>query len=318
MRTFERWVKEGDDEIAADRRGTSARPAPANKLSEEERETILNVVNSEEFASLPPSQIVPILADRGQYLGSESTIYRVLKQVQQQKHRGRAKKPSGRQATSHCATAPNQVWCWDITWLPMEVKGKYYYWYMVLDIFSRKIVGHEVHEVELAEYAAVLMRRASLAEGLAGRPLVLHSDNGSAMKASTMLEALRQLGVAPSFSRPRVSNDNAYAESVFRTCKYRPNYPSKPFGSLEEARTWTQQFVDWYNGVHRHSGLKFLTPAQRHKGQGQAILGLREQVYAAARSRHPERWSGATRNWHLEDEVWLNPEQFEAEQKQAA
>ncbi len=308
IRTFQRWVKEGDDAIIADERTTNVRPSPSNKLSEEERRTIMEAVNSEEFASLPPSQIVPILADRGQYIGSEATLYRIMKAAQQQHHRGRAKKPSTRVVTSHCATAPNMVWSWDITWLPMEVKGKYYYWYMVLDIFSRKIVANEVHEVESAENASLLMKRASLAEGLAGRPLVLHSDNGSAMKASTMLATLEQLGVAASFSRPRVSNDNAYAEALFRTCKYRPNYPNKPFENLEQARAWTQQFVVWYNEIHRHSGLKFITPAERHNGQAQEILRRREQVYEKAKNSHPERWSGRTRNWHLEDEVWLNPE----------
>ena len=310
VRTFERWVREegAEGEIAADGRTTNERPEPPNKLSEEERNEALKVMNSAEFCSLPPSQIVPILVDRGMYLASESTMYRLLKAAEQQHHRGRAKKPSSRVVTSHCAIGPNQVWSWDITWLPMEVKGKYFYWYMVLDIFSRKIVGHEVHEAESAENAALLIRRTTLAERLAGRPLVLHSDNGSAMKGSTMLATLEQLGVAASFSRPRVSNDNAYAESVFRTCKYRPNYPSKPFSSLEEARVWVQEFVTWYNEAHRHSGLKFVTPMERHDGVAQAILRRREQVYAKAKARHPERWAGATRNWKLADEVWLNPE----------
>jgi transposase InsO family protein len=190
---------------------------------------------------------------------------------------------------------------------------------MVLDVFSRKIVGHEVHVAESAELASLLMRRASLAEGRAGRSLVLHSDNGSAMKGSTMLATLEQLGVAPSFSRPRVSNDNAYAESLFRTCKYRPDYPSKPFGSLEDAQEWTQKFVRWYNQVHRHSGLKFVTPAQRHEGRDTAILAHREQVYREDRNRHPQRWSQDTRNWKLEDHVWLNPERIRPEDlKQAA
>ncbi|GAB6852869.1 hypothetical protein JCM10599A_66730 [Paraburkholderia kururiensis] len=144
--------------------------------------------------------------------------------------------------TSHCATAPNQRWSWDITWTPAAIKGKYY-WYMVLDVFSRKIVGHEVQEAESAELAALLMRRTSLAEGLAGQPLVQHSDNGSAMKDTTMLATLENLGVVASFSRPRVGNDNPYAEALFRTYKYRPDYPRKAFASLDAARAWTQQFV---------------------------------------------------------------------------
>jgi putative transposase len=192
LRTFQRWVRDGDDAVAADSRPSSARPEPANKLSDDERTEILAIANSEEFSSLPPSQIVPTLADRGVYVVSESSFYRVLKAASQQHHRGKAKRPGERMVTSHRAVAPNQVWSWEITWLPAAIKGKYHYWYMVLDIYSRKIVGHEVHEAESAESAARLMRRASLAEGLAGRPLVLHSDNGSAMKGSTMLATLEQ------------------------------------------------------------------------------------------------------------------------------
>lgn len=310
LRTYQRWTREGYAG-KEDGRKNASRVAPANKLSDEERARILALVNSAEFASQPPSQIVPTLVDRGEYIASESTIYRVMKAAAQQHHRGRAKKPSTRTITSHCATESNRLWSWDITWLPTAVKGLYFYWYMVLDVYSRKIVGHEVHIAESAELAALLMRKASLAEGLAGRKVVLHSDNGSAMKGATMLATLEKLGVVPSFSRPRVSNDNPFAESLFRTCKYRPNYPRKPFESVEQARTWTQQFVQWYNQQHKHSGLKFVTPAQRHAGDADAILRRRELVYEAAKQRRPERWSGATRNWKLKDEVWLNPERDE-------
>lgn len=176
-----------------------------------------------------------------------------------------------------------------------------------------------MHVAESAELAALLLRKASLAEGLAGRAVVLHSDNGSSMKGATMLATLEKLGIMPSFSRPRVSNDNAYAESLFRTCKYRPNYPNKPFDSVEDAREWTRKFAQWYNHEHKHSALKFVTPAQRHDGHAAAILRRREQVYAAAKQRRPERWSGATRDWKLKDEVWLNPERVQPETlKQAA
>jgi transposase InsO family protein len=307
LRTYQRWTREGAEGMKDGRKG-ARRVAPANKLSDEERARILALVNSPEFASQPPSQIVPTLVDRGEYLASESTIYRVMKAAAQQHHRGRSKKPAARLVTSHCATEPNRLWSWDITWLPTAVKGLYFYWYMVLDVYSRKIVGHEVHVAESAEMAALLMRKASLAEGLAGRKVVLHSDNGSAMKGATMLATLEKLGVVPSFSRPRVSNDNPFAESLFRTCKYRPNYPRKPFESVEQARTWTHQFVRWYNHRHKHSGLKFVTPAQRHDGLAEAILRHREQVYQMAKQRCPERWSGRTRNWQSKDEVWLNPE----------
>jgi putative transposase len=165
--------------------------------------------------------------------------------------------------------------------LPTAIKGQYFYWYMVLDVFSRKIVGQEVHVTESSELAALLMRRSSLAD---------------------------QLGVAPSFSRPRVSSDDPYAESLFRTCKYRPGYPCKPLATVEDARFWATQFVRWYIHQHKHSGLKFITPAQRHDGKTSAILTQCDQVYAAAKMRTLERWSGATRNWVLKDEVWLNPE----------
>lgn len=161
------------------------------------------------------------------------------------------------------------------------------------------------------------MRRASLAEGLAGRPLVLHSDNGSLMKGARMLATLENLGVVASFSRPRVSNDSPYAESLFRTCKYRPDYPRQAFDSVDEARAWTQRFVHWYNHEHKHSGLKFVTPVQRHGGLAPTVLAHREAIYAKART--PARWSGPTRNWSLADEVWLNPERIElAELKQVA
>jgi transposase InsO family protein len=313
LRTYQRWTQEEGDGKVDGRKG-SRRTEPANKLSDEERQQILAVANSAEFASSPPSQIVPTLADRGEYLASESTIYRVLKAASQQHHRGRAKKPSARVVTSHCATEANRLWAWDITWLPARVSGLYFYWYMVLDVYSRKIVGHEVHIAESAELAALLLRKASLAEGLAGRAVVLHSDNGSSMKGATMLATLEKLGIMPSFSRPRVSNDNAYAESLFRTCKYRPNYPSKPFDTVEEARQWTLKFVQWYNHQHKHSGLKYVTPAQRHDGRDEAILRSRKQVYEAAKERRPERWAGATRDWELKDEVWLNPERNQTEE----
>jgi putative transposase len=312
LRTYQRWACDGDNG-KTDRRKGSKRVAPANKLSEDERQQILLVANSTEFTSSPPSQIVPTLADRGQYLASESTIYRILKAERQQHHRGRAKKPSTRVVTSHCATEANRLWAWDITWLPTAVRGLYFYWYMVLDVYSRKIVGHEVHVAESAELASLLLRKASLAEGLAGRAVVLHSDNGSSMKGATMLATLEKLGIMPSFSRPRVSNDNAFAESLFKTCKYRPNYPSKPFDSVEAARQWTLEFVQWYNHQHKHSGIKFVTPAQRHDGRDGAILQHRKQVYEAAKELHPERWSRDTRNWEQEDEVWLNPERNQPE-----
>ena len=188
----------------------------------------------------------------------------------------------------------------------------YYYLYLILDLYSRKIVGWEIWEEESAEQASRLIRKAYMAEGIGlnprRKPLILHSDNGSPMKGSTMLETLYQLGVQPSRSRPRVSNDNPYAESVFRTCKYRPEFPETGFVDIAAAREWVLHFVQWYNQEHRHSGLKFLTPQQRHEGIDDKILEARKRVYEQARRKKPSRWSQGIRNWHLPAEVWLNPE----------
>ena len=295
----------------ADGRPHAQRPAPPNKLSEEERRAVLEAANGAGFASLTPHQIVPKLADEGIYLASESTFYRVLKAAGQGARRGRSQSPRKHVLTTHRADGPNQVWCWDITWLPTTVKGRFFYWYMMKDIYSRKLVVNEVHESETAEQASTLLQRGCLAEQTAGQPLVLHSDNGTAMKGTTMLACMQQLGVVPSFSRPRVSNDNAYAEALFKTAKYCPLWPEHPFDTLEQARQWVEQFVYWYNEQHRHSGLKYVTPDQRHRGQAACLLAHRKTVYQAARARKPQRWAGAIRNWDLDDVVYLNPERKE-------
>jgi len=315
-RTYQRWTR--DASVSGDFRPKAQRPTPANKLSPEERDEILEVSNSPEFKSLPPSQIVPTLADEGRYLASESTFYRVLRVEDQQHHRGRSEQPTRKLPTTHCADGPNQVWCWDITWLPGPARGLFYYLYLIMDLYSRKIVGWEIHENESSNLAAQLMRKACLSENIASQPLVLHSDNGSPMKGSSMLETLYQLGVASSFSRPRVSNDNAYSESLFRTCKYRPDYPANGFATIDEAREWVLSFSRWYNTEHKHSGLKFTTPEQRHSGKATKILEYRKQVYRLARERHPNRWSGEIRDWELSGNVWLNPEKEPSELKQAA
>jgi putative transposase len=319
QRTLQRWRSERSP--SEDQRPHAKRQLPSNRLSVSEQQQIMEVIHRPEFKSLPPSQIVPRLADQGTYIASESTFYRVMHNHKLQHHRGRSTRPISKPVTSHCATAPNQVWMWDITWLPGPVKGLFYYLYLILDLYSRKIVGWEIWNEESAEYASQLVRRAILTEQCAVRkdPLILHSDNGSPMKGATLLETLYSLGITPSRSRPRVSNDNPYAESIFRTCKYRPEYPAKGFESRDEAREWVLRFVRWYNTEHRHSGLKFLTPEQRHKGLAEQIFENRQQVYEAAKAKHPDRWSGDTRNWSLDDQVWLNPEKasvIQVEEKQ--
>ena len=294
-------------EVKVDGRPSAVRPVPANALSEAERQKLVELSCQPEFASLPPSQIVPILADRGEYLASESSFYRVLKDHDLQHHRGRASAPSHSEPKRHQADGPNQVWVWDITWLPGPLAGTYFYLYLMLDLFSRKVVGWEVHEEESAEHASRVIRKASLAEGRGLMPLVLHSDNGSPMKGATMLTTLQTLGIAPSFSRPGVSDDNAQAEAFFRTLKYRPGYPSKGFKTLDEVRNWVLKFVRWYNTRHQHSALKFVTPEQRHQGTDIAVLLARKALYEVAKAARPERWRGNTRNWDRPTTVWLNP-----------
>jgi transposase InsO family protein len=310
VRTLQRWQKALREkaELADQRKAAAAERRPANKLSEAEREHILTLCSQPQYQSLPPSQIVPRLADEGTYVASESSFYRVLRDADQVNRRGRAQaprtvvKPKGYQATG-----PNQVWSWDITFLAASIRGAFYRLYMVEDIFSRKIVGWEVHEEESADHAGVVIRKACLAEGIHEAGLVLHSDNGGPMKGATMLATLQALGVVPSFSRPSVSDDNPYSESLFRTLKYCPAYPNKPFESLEAARRWVHRFVQWYNHEHRHSAIRYVTPNQRHGGHEHRLLKQREAVYEAAKQHNPARWSGKTRNWKPVAEVWLNP-----------
>jgi transposase InsO family protein len=271
----------------------------------------VRVANEPRFASLPPSRIVPMLADEGVYLASESSFGRVLKAHGQLTRRGRARAPhKSRPPTTHVATGPNQVWCWDMTFLPSVVTGRWFYLYLVLDVYSRKIVAWDVQDTDSADHAVRLVQRAALAEGihaLATKP-VLHGDNGATLKATSVLAMLQWLGVAPSYSRPRVSDDNPYAEALFRTAKYRPEFPTKGFSDLEAARTWGLDFTRWYNHDHRHSGIHYTSPAQRHAGEDVAVLHKRHGLYQQARERNPRRWSRDTRDWSHIAVVTLNPE----------
>lgn len=305
-RTLQRWQN-------APNATGDGRPArvqtPKNKLSPLERERVLAIANSDEFGHLPPAQIVPRLADRGQYLASESTFSRILKDARQLQHRGaeRVSQPRNK-PRALCAVAPRELLSWDITYLPTPVKGVYFYLYLFMDIFSRKIVGWQVYETESSELASDVMRDLCAREHILPHQAVLHSDNGSPMKGATMLASLQALGVMPSLSRPAVSNDNPYSESLFKTLKYRSSYPHAPFEDLSTARRWVDSFVLWYNHEHRHSAIGFVTPAQRHEGKDAALLSHRRTVYEAAKARNPERWSGATRNWQPVLIVRLNPD----------
>jgi len=305
-RTYQRWTHGG--ELRADRRPEAVRPPPGNKLSSDERERVLSVCHDPAYASLPPGQIVPKLADQGVYIASESSFYRILHEADEQHHRGRSQKP--RMSTppkGYCATGPNQVWSWDITYLPTTVRGMFFYLYMIVDVFSRKIVGWEVYPEENGFNAAMLVQKAILSEGCMLSPPVLHSDNGSPQKGFTLRAKLEALGVSASYSRPHVSDDNPYSEALFRTVKYRPDYPYRGFEALDGARGWVYGFVSWYNHEHQHSAIRFVTPSQRHRGEDLQVLKARHRVYEKAKTRHPERWSGSIRNWDLISEVWLNP-----------
>jgi len=203
-----------------------------------------------------------------------------------------------------------------MTHLPAQVLGRWFYLYLILDVFSRKIVGFEVHDTDDAHHAAHLVKRTALAEGIhamVNKP-VLHGDNGSTFKATTVLAMLYWLRINPSYSRPRVSNDNAYVESLFRTAKYRPEFPAGGFADLKHARHWAADFVRWYNHEHRHSGIGYVTPAQRHAGDDRHVLQARHELYQQARESNPRRWSRHTRNWQRIEIVTLNPERDPAAQ----
>ncbi len=310
IRTLERWENNPID----DKRKT-VKNIPPNKLSEEEVEEIKNISCSERFKDLSPNQITPILAEEGVYIASERTFYRVLGKEELLTHRLESDPPKKRyKPNEYTATGPDQVWSWDITYLQAEIKGKYYYLYMVEDIWSRSIRGWEIYEKESAKYASELISKICRENNIGN--VILHSDNGSPMKGATMLATLQKLGVVPSFSRPSVSNDNPYSESLFKTVKYVPGFP-KNFASIEETREWMEKFVDWYNNKHRHSGIKFVTPMQRHTGKDIELLEKRKETYKKAKQRNPERWSKDIRNWDHIEEVYLNPDSIQDSQQGA-
>jgi putative transposase len=310
VRTLQRWKAEGGLQVG-DRRPLAERPTLAHALTDEERARVLAVANEPRFADQPPARIVPTLADEGVYIASESSFQRVLRAHGQTRHRGRSRAPQrSRTPSTHVAAAPGQVWCWDMTYLPTQVQGRWFYLYLIQDLYSRKIVGWEIHDADDADHAVSLLKRTALAEGIhamTDKP-VLHGDNGSTLKATTVLAMLHWLGIKPSYSRPRVSDDNAFVESLFKTAKYRPEFPVRGFATLEDARLWGRDFVRWYNFEHRHSGIRYVTPTQRHALEDRTILAARHQTYLQARERHPARWSRGTRDWTPVGAVTLNPE----------
>ncbi len=306
-RTLKRWRASEQD-----KRVQRIDFTPANKLSQEEREYLISVANNEEYKNLSAHQIVPKLADKGIYLASESTFYRVLKEHNQLTHRHKQQVATKSKPRPLVAAKPNQIYSWGITYLPTTVQGIFFYLYLFMDIYSRKIVGWQIYTKQSAELASEVIKDIALNENIEVDTVTLHSDNGSPMKGATFLTTLQKLGIMPTFSRPSVSNDNPYSESLFKTLKYTPSYPSKPFDSVVDARVWCDAFVTWYNNQHCHSSIGFVTPIQRHLLQDEEILKKRHLVYEKAKEANSLRWSGNTRNWHFIKEVHLNPNKVKA------
>jgi len=303
-RTVQRWRGQG---VSVDRR-CGPKNSPANKLTAKERRRVLAIANAPKYRDMSPKQIVPRLADEGIYVASESSFYRILRAEHQLAHRERCRPATHRRPKEKVSSGPCQVWSWDITYLKSTVAGQFFYLYMIMDVWSRKIMAAAVFRKECGQNSAVMLVEAYHHHGVNPAGLVLHSDNGGPMKGSTMLATLQRLGVVPSFSRPGVSNDNPFSESLFRTMKYRPGYPSRPFASEQDAQRWVDGFVTWYNTEHLHSEIRFVRPDDRHYGREMEILKTRDRVYTEARQRTPNRWSGSIRDWTPVTMVQLNPE----------
>lgn len=305
-RTLQRWREQGPEGGQDRRKGP--RTEPKNKLAGAERAHLLEVLNSKPYRDLSPKQVVPRLADQNIYLASESTMYRVLEEAGQNTHRQPTKPRANNKPEERVATGPAQLLCWDITYLPTTVRGNFFYLYVFLDIWSRKIVGWGVNDTQCGIFASELLLATCEDLGTDTDGVVLHADNGKPMKGSSMLCTMQWLGIVPSFSRPHVSDDNPYIESLFRTLKYRPGGANNRFESLDEAVRWVGHFVQWYNHVHLHSGIGFVTPNDRHTGRDISILEQRRRVYKRANNAHPERWTGPVRPWARPAKVRLHPD----------
>ena len=300
LRTFYRWK----NDTTGDKRRDSEKKIP-RKLTPEEAQEIVDVSCEKRFCDCTPYQIVAILLDEGRYIASTSSFYRILKSRDLLHHRKRGRSNKKKVTPPELvATGPNKVFSWDITWLKTDVNGIFFFAYMIIDVWSRKLVGWEIHTKESADISSNMFKRLSRKLKLKG--VKLHSDNGHPMRGSTMIQTLYNLGILPSFSRPRVSNDNPFSESFFKTVKYTAGFPSY-FKDLEHARTWMADFVNWYNTEHRHSGIGLITPEQRHIGEGSKIMGKRNNVMSKAYARKPERWSSKPAVWKNTEEVYLNP-----------
>lgn len=277
---------------------------PANKLTPAERARVLEVLNSTEFVDQPPLQVYATLLERGQYLCSISTMYRVLAEHHQVKERRRLARHKPRAVPELVATGPGQVYSWDITKLPGPGRGVYYDAYVMIDVYSRYIVGAHVHAHESGPLAEEMMKEVF---GIHGIPTVVHADRGTSMTSKSVATLLADLGVTRSHSRPKVSNDNPYSESLFKTMKYLPTFPER-FSSLAGARAFMDRFLEAYNHQHHHTGIGLHTPADVHYGHAPQVRLQRAAALAAARLTHPERFATShdPKILDLPDEAWIN------------
>jgi transposase InsO family protein len=290
------------------RRPTPLRPArrrPANALSPTERDRLLAVLDSPRFVDAAPAQVYAALLDQGVYLGSIATMYRILREDRQVRERRRQARHPARTRPELVATGPGQVYSWDITKLAGPVKGVYYDAYVMIDVYSRYIVGVRVHSRESGPLAQDMMRQVFDVHGV---PHVVHADRGTSMTSKPVADLLKDLGVTRSHSRPKTSNDNPYSEAWFKTLKYAPVFPQR-FASLSYARVFMTDFVAWYNQAHRHAGIGLYTPAEVHHGRHHTVRAAREHTLATARAAHPERFGThqlLPKILHLPEQVWIN------------
>lgn len=283
------------------------RPTPARALSPEEKETVRDLLNSERFCDHSPYQVYATLLDEGSYHCSISTMYRILREHDEVHERRDQRQHPAYSKPELLATAPNQLWSWDITKLKGPATWQLFYLYVVLDVFSRYVVGWLLAEKESSDLARVLVAESYQKQRVNPEQLTLHADRGPAMIAQSLAQLLGKLGVSKSHSRPYTPNDNPFSEAQFKTMKYRPDYPAR-FDSLTHAQNWARDFFCWYNNEHRHSSLGLMTPATVHYGQAAALTAQRQLALRAAYEVHPERFvKGPPQPPELPQAVWINP-----------
>jgi putative transposase len=289
------------------------RPTPERALSQEEKDQVRQVLNSERFQDSVPRQVYATLLDEGEYLCHWRTMYRILDEHGEVRERRNQLQHPVYTKPELLARGPNQLWSWDITKLKGPAKWTYYYLYVVLDVFSRYVVGWMVAQREAANLAQKLIAESCAKQGIEPSQLTLHADRGPSMRSKSVAQLLADLGVTKTHSRPYTANDNPYSESQFKTMKYRPDFPER-FDSLADARSWAREFFGWYNHDHRHSGLGLMTPATVHHGQAETVRQQRQQVLLAAYAAHPERFvRGVPVPPELPNEVWINKPQADDE-----